>query len=110
MISIFREPRVIRGERKKEAILLSLELQHLEYQNCSHPLNAVLIITMPLFTLCHLFLYFDQEGSTKQVNLLAAPQDRSLKVVTASIQDLFRWKQFEDKISVIYEIFGKSFS
>ncbi|XP_044171157.1 spermatogenesis-associated protein 22-like isoform X2 [Acropora millepora] len=46
------------------------------------------------------------KGSTKQVNLLATPQDRSLKVITASIQDLFKWKQFEDKMSVIYEIFG----
>ena len=68
------------------------------------------MITVPLLTLCYLFFHFDQKGSTKQVNLLATPQDRSLKVITASIQDLFKWKQFEDKMSVIYEIFGKSFS
>ncbi|XP_067034149.1 spermatogenesis-associated protein 22-like isoform X3 [Acropora muricata] len=49
---------------------------------------------------------YSKKGSTKQVNLLATPQDRSLKVITASIQDLFKWKQFEDKMSVIYEIFG----
>ena len=53
------------------------------------------------------FFSFGQEGSTKQVNLLATPQDRSLKVITASIQDLLRWKQVEDKMCVIYEVFGE---
>lgn len=32
MMSIFREPRVIRRERQNKVILVSLELQHLEYQ------------------------------------------------------------------------------
>jgi len=49
----------------------------------------------------------EQERSSKQVNLMATPTDKSLKVLTATIQDVFEWKQFEDKMAVIYEIFGK---
>ena len=48
-----------------------------------------------------------QERSTKQVNLMATPVEKTLRVITASIQNIVDWKTFDDKIAVIYEIFGK---
>ena len=39
---------------------------------------------------------------------MATPTDKSLKVITATIQDVLQWQQFEDKMAVIYEMFGKN--
>ena len=55
----------------------------------------------------HVLLWI-QERSPKQVNLMATPTDKSLKVITATIQDVLQWQQFEDKMAVIYEVFGKN--
>ncbi|KAM7443014.1 spermatogenesis-associated protein 22 [Porites harrisoni] len=47
-----------------------------------------------------------KERSTKQVNLMATPMEKTLRVITATIQNIVDWKTFDDKIAVIYEIFG----
>ncbi|XP_073257358.1 uncharacterized protein [Porites lutea] len=47
-----------------------------------------------------------KERSTKQVNLMATPVDKTLRVITATIQNVLDWNTFDDKIAVIYEIFG----
>ena len=38
---------------------------------------------------------------------MATPVDKTLRVITATIQNVLDWKTFDDKIAVIYEIFGK---
>ena len=38
---------------------------------------------------------------------MATPVDKTLRVITATIQNVLEWKTFDDKIAVIYEIFGK---
>ena len=65
---------------------------------------------MPHYRRDHLFLpclINVQERSTKQLNLMVTPADKTLKVITATIQNVLEWKQFQDKMAVIYEIFGK---
>ncbi|XP_078363335.1 uncharacterized protein LOC144647412 isoform X1 [Oculina patagonica] len=47
-----------------------------------------------------------KEKSTKQMNLMASPMDKSLKVITATIQSILKWKLYEDKVASIYECFG----
>lgn len=39
---------------------------------------------------------------------MASPTDKSLKVLTATVQSVIKWKH-EDKVTSIYEIFGKNF-
>lgn len=38
---------------------------------------------------------------------MATPVDKTLRVITATIQNVLDWNTFDDKIAVIYEIFGK---
>lgn len=42
------------------------------------------------------------------MNMMATPTDKSLKVITATIQSVLKWKQYEDKLALIFEIFGKN--
>ena len=41
------------------------------------------------------------------MNLMATPVEKTLRVITATIQNVVDGKTFDDKIAVIYEIFGK---
>lgn len=56
-----------------------------------------------------MFNKYAQEKSTKQMNLMAHPTDKSLKVITATIQSILNWKQYEDKVASIYECFGEKY-
>lgn len=40
------------------------------------------------------------------MNLMAYPIDKSLKFLTATVQSVLKWKQHEDKVTSIYEVFG----
>lgn len=77
---------------------------HLMLQNPE--INAYLW-TCNLITLIYKTTYV-QEKSTKQMNLMASPVDKSLKVITATIQSILKWKLYEDKVASIYECFGKN--
>lgn len=41
---------------------------------------------------------------------MASPTDKSFKVITATIQSILKWKQYRDKVALLYEIFGKNVS
>lgn len=43
------------------------------------------------------------------MNLMAYPTDKSLKFLTATVQSVLKWKQHEDKVTSIYEVFGENF-
>lgn len=51
---------------------------------------------------------YTQEKSSKQLNLMASPTDKSFKVITATIQSILKWKHYKDKVALLYEIFGKN--
>lgn len=44
------------------------------------------------------------------MNLMAYPIDKSLKFLTATVQSVLKWKQHEDKVTSIYEVFGENFT
>jgi len=39
---------------------------------------------------------------------MASPTDKSFKVITATIQSILEWKEYEDKVALLYESFGKN--
>ena len=44
------------------------------------------------------------------MNLMATPTDKSLKFLTATVQSVLKWKQYEDMVTSIYEVFGEKFT
>lgn len=44
------------------------------------------------------------------MNLMATPTDKSLKFLTATVQSVLKWKQYEDMVTSIYEVFGENFT
>lgn len=44
------------------------------------------------------------------MNLMASPTDKSLKFLTATVQSVLKWKQYEDMVTSIYEVFGENFT
>ena len=44
------------------------------------------------------------------MNLMASPTDKSLKFLTATVQSVLKWKQYEDMVTSIYEVFGEKFT
>ena len=41
---------------------------------------------------------------------MASPTDTSFKVITATIQSILKWKEYGDKVALLYESFGKNMS
>lgn len=39
---------------------------------------------------------------------MASPTDKSFKVITATIQSILKWKEYGDKVALLYESFGKN--
>ena len=44
------------------------------------------------------------------MNLMASPTDKSLKFLTATVQSVLKWKQYENMVTSIYEVFGENFT
>ena len=46
--------------------------------------------------------------SSKQVNLMSTIPDKSLEFITCSIGNIQKWTEYRDKLSLIFEVFGKN--